>query len=70
MFKSSVLVLVNLVSQSSLLVIYFYVCRGELMMDLALCNDCHQNVGVPCNLVYLIIKLVISLGNLLFLLPS
>jgi hypothetical protein len=30
---------------------YFYVCRGELMMDLALCNDFHQSVGVPYNLV-------------------
>jgi hypothetical protein len=29
----------------------FNVCRGELMMDLARCNDYHQNVGVPCNLV-------------------
>jgi hypothetical protein len=28
-----------------------YVCRGELMMDLDLCNDCHQNMVVPCNLV-------------------
>jgi hypothetical protein len=39
----------------------FYVSHGELMMDLDLCNDCHQNVGVPCNLVHLLmlIKLVI-----------
>jgi hypothetical protein len=24
------------------------------MFDLDLCNDCHQNVGVPCILVYLL----------------
>ena len=24
------------------------------MMDLDLCNDCHQNVGIPCTLVYLL----------------
>jgi hypothetical protein len=24
---------------------YSYVCCDELMMDLALCNDCHQSVG-------------------------
>jgi hypothetical protein len=29
----------------------FYVFRDELMMDLALFNDCHQSVGIPCNLV-------------------
>jgi hypothetical protein len=28
-----------------------YVCRDELKRDLALFNDCHQNVGVSCNLV-------------------
>jgi hypothetical protein len=30
-----------------LLIMSFHVCRGELMMDLALCNDCHQSVGTP-----------------------
>jgi hypothetical protein len=24
------------------------------MFDLDLCNDCHQNVGIPCILVYLL----------------
>jgi hypothetical protein len=24
------------------------------MFDLNLCNDCHQNVGIPCILVYLL----------------
>jgi hypothetical protein len=43
MLKSSVLVLV---SQDSFLIMCFYVCHGELMLDLDLCNDCHQNVGV------------------------
>jgi hypothetical protein len=30
---------------------HFYACRDELMMELALCNDCHQSVGIPFNLV-------------------
>jgi hypothetical protein len=29
----------------------FYAFRDELMMDLGLCNDCHQGVGIPYNLV-------------------
>jgi hypothetical protein len=29
------------------------------MMKLDLCNDCHQGVGIPCNLVQLLIKPVI-----------
>jgi hypothetical protein len=24
------------------------------MLDLDLCNDCHQGVGIPCTLVYLL----------------
>jgi hypothetical protein len=24
------------------------------MLDLDLCNDCHQSVGIPCTLVYLL----------------
>jgi hypothetical protein len=47
-----------------------YVCRGEPMMDLNLCNDCHHNMGVPCYLVKLLmlIKLDIYSDNLLLLL--
>jgi hypothetical protein len=35
------------------------------MMNLDLCNDCHQSVGIPCTLVYLLmlLKLVIWLGS-------
>jgi hypothetical protein len=52
MLKSSVLVLVSLsLSQDSLLILRFYACNAELMMDLDLCNDCHQTMGVPCSLV-------------------
>jgi hypothetical protein len=51
MFKSVSCSLLVLVSQSSLLIMCFYVCRDEYMMDLALCNDCHQSAGVPYNLV-------------------
>jgi hypothetical protein len=40
-----------LVSQDSLLILYFYACHDELMMDLDLCNDCRQNVGNPYSLV-------------------
>jgi hypothetical protein len=29
----------------------FDACRDEHVMKLALCNDCHQGVGIPCNLV-------------------
>jgi hypothetical protein len=41
-------------------------------MDLDLCNDCHQSVGTPCTLVYLLmlIKLVIYLGSPFILLSS
>jgi hypothetical protein len=48
MLKSSVLVLV---SQDSLLILCFYAGHGEPMLDLDLCNDCHQNVGVPYSFV-------------------
>lgn len=34
----------------SLLIICFDSCRDELMMKLDLYNDCHQGVGIPCNL--------------------
>jgi hypothetical protein len=30
-----------------------YACHGEPEMDLDLCNDYHQNVGIPCSLVEL-----------------
>jgi hypothetical protein len=30
------------------------------MLDLDLCNDCHQSVGVPCILVYLLCVNVVS----------
>jgi hypothetical protein len=35
------------------------------MMDLDLCNDCRQGVGIPCTLVYLlnVNKIVIKLGS-------
>jgi hypothetical protein len=26
-------------------------CHDEHVMKLDLCNDCHQCVGIPCNLV-------------------
>jgi hypothetical protein len=41
------------------------------MMDLDLCNDCHQSAGTPYTMVYLLmlIKLVIYLGSLLFYFP-
>jgi hypothetical protein len=34
-----------------LFIMFFYVCRDELVMKLDLCNDCHQGVGIPYNLV-------------------
>jgi hypothetical protein len=40
------------------------------MMNLALCNDCHQSVGIPCNLVCLLIKLVIVIPKILILVIS
>jgi hypothetical protein len=40
-----------LVSQDSLLILCFYACHDELMLNLDLCNDCRQNVGTPCVLV-------------------
>jgi hypothetical protein len=42
------------------------------MMDLDLCNDCRQSVGIPCTLVYLLIliKLVILFGSPFILLSS
>jgi hypothetical protein len=46
--KSSVLVLV---SQDSSLILCFMLCHDEHVMDLDLCNGCHQNMGVPCSLV-------------------
>jgi hypothetical protein len=48
MLKSNVLVLI---SHDRFLILCSYVYHGELMLDLDLCNVCHQNVGVPCNLV-------------------
>jgi hypothetical protein len=50
-----------LVSQDSLLIMCFYACHDELMMDFDLCNDCRQNVGTRCSLVQLLMlmKLVI-----------
>jgi hypothetical protein len=39
-----------IVSQGSLLIMCFYVCRDD-MLNLELCNDCFQSVGVPCNWV-------------------
>ena len=35
----------------SLLVICLDACHDELVMNLDLCIDCHQGVGIPCNLV-------------------
>jgi hypothetical protein len=35
----------------SLLVICLDAYRDELVMKLDHCNDCHQGVGIPCNLV-------------------
>jgi hypothetical protein len=29
------------------------------MLELDLCNDCHQSVGIPCILVYLLMKLAV-----------
>jgi hypothetical protein len=51
MLKLGVLVLVSIVSQDSLLILCSYACHDELMMDLYLCNDFHQNVGIPCKLI-------------------
>jgi hypothetical protein len=34
-----------------LLVICLDACHDELVMKLDLGNDCHQCVGIPCNLV-------------------
>jgi hypothetical protein len=48
MLKSSVSVLV---SHGSFLVLCFYACHGEPMLELDLCNDCCQNVGLPYSLV-------------------
>jgi hypothetical protein len=28
-------------------------------LELDFCNDCHQSVGIPCILVYLLMKLAV-----------
>jgi hypothetical protein len=48
MLKLGVLVLVG---QDSLLIMCFYACHYELMMDLDICNDCRQNMGTHISLV-------------------
>jgi hypothetical protein len=40
-----------------------YVCRDELMMDLALCNDCHQSVSVPLQFGVVINKVSYLVGQ-------
>jgi hypothetical protein len=42
---------------------FFYVCHDELVMKLELCNDCHQGVDIPYNLVYLLIKFNYLVGQ-------
>jgi hypothetical protein len=34
-----------------MLIMFVYVYHDKLVMKLDLCNDCHQDVGIPCHLV-------------------